>query len=101
MNCWFIIYLMFFLISFSTCEDHLSPSGTIERAREAVESASRSILASRAAAQKREDDSVFVESGKLIATNKGRAGKCKDFFIKFEFTIMNMNLISLRKIEIV
>ncbi|XP_020612664.1 uncharacterized protein LOC110051032 [Orbicella faveolata] len=53
-----------------TCEDHLSPSGTIERARQAVESASRCILANRAAAQKREDDSVFVESGKSIATNK-------------------------------
>ena len=57
----------------STCDDHLSPSGTIERARQAVESASRSILASRAAAQNlnREDDSVFIENGKSSATNKG------------------------------
>ena len=59
-----------FLNILSTCEDHLSPSGTIERARQAVESASRCILANRAAAQNREDDSVFVESGRSLATNK-------------------------------
>ena len=53
---------------YSTCDDHLSPSGTIERAREAVESASRSILANRAASvkkEKKEDDAVFFENGSL------------------------------------
>lgn len=57
----------------SSCDDHLSPSGTIERARQAVESASRSILANRAATQNfnREEDSVFVDSKKSIATYKG------------------------------
>ena len=58
----------------SPCDDHLSPSGTIERARQAVESASRSILANRAASvkkEKKEDDSVFVKNGSLKATKKG------------------------------
>ena len=59
-----------------TPDDHLSPSGTIERAREAVESASRSILANRAAAvasqeENKEDDSVFVKPGSFKAFKKG------------------------------
>ena len=59
---------------YSACDDHLSPSGTIERARQAVESASRSILANRAASKKekiKENDSVFVENGSLKGTKKG------------------------------
>ena len=72
------IYWPQFLNILSTCEDHLSPSGTIERARQAVESASRCILANRAAAQNREDDSVFVESGRSIATNKQGTHKTWD-----------------------
>ena len=57
----------------SACDDHLSPSGTIERARQAVESASRSIMANRAASKKqnKENDSVFVENGSLKGTKKG------------------------------
>ena len=56
----------------STGEDHLSPSGTIERARQAVESASRTILANRAAqTERREDDSVFIERGSFKGSRKG------------------------------
>ena len=64
------MFLFFFFIS--SCDDHLSPSGTIERARQLVESASRSILAN-SAAQKldRDNDSVFVDSRKPIVSNKG------------------------------
>lgn len=55
-----------------SCDDHLSPSGTIERARQLVESASRSILANRAAQNlDRENDSVFVDGKKPIVSNKG------------------------------
>lgn len=66
-----------------TPDDHLSPSGTIERAREAVESASRSILANRAAAaasqeENKEDDSVFVKQGSFKAFKKGQKESVDD-----------------------
>ena len=70
---------IFLAIRSSTGEDHLSPSGTIERARQAVESASRTILANRAAAassqtETREDDSVFIERGSFKGSRKGAHG---------------------------
>ena len=70
---------IFVAIRSSTGEDHLSPSGTIERARQAVESASRTILANRAAAassqtERREDDSVFIERGSFKGSRKGAHG---------------------------
>ena len=70
------ICFIFVSICSSTGEDHLSPSGTIERARQAVESASRTILANRAAAassqtERKEDDSVFIERGSFKGSRKG------------------------------
>lgn len=62
----------------SAGEDHLSPPGTIERARQAIESASRSIIANRAKKDWSKDDNVFVENGSLKGLKKGRGSNVDD-----------------------
>jgi len=61
----------YFSFCSSAGEDHLSPPGTIERARQAIESASRSIIANRAKKDSNKDDNVFVENGSLKRLKKG------------------------------
>ncbi|XP_068704201.1 rho GTPase-activating protein 39-like isoform X1 [Montipora foliosa] len=65
----------------SAGDDHLSPSGTIERARQAIESASRTIIANSATSKldsRKDDDSVFVANGNLNGLKKGHKNSIDD-----------------------